>query len=285
MAGTEHYCTGYETTFHGAWEARDGGDGGDAGPSVLFRIGVNAGGEGCYAQLNVMTPPGVAPYELPVSRPRRGTATPGLFATGRPSSRSTPGTEPWSGVRAGARREPASFSRGPRPSGSHRHRHRPPHGGSAGTGSGRGTFRGCRSRSTCVSPPPKRVACRAAYRRSSWQRPSRAGFMARCWCFAGATVTSAWSWTRGATRSSTPTTRAGSPASTVCPDGPSDSCAAPEVRIPARESGSSRSGASHRNRRGRGQGRGPGVVGAAGSMPIPSFGGKLPSRAPESPGR
>ena len=65
MAGTEHYCTGYETTFHGAWEARDGGDGGDAGPSVLFRIGVNAGGEGCYAQLNVMTPPGVAPYELP----------------------------------------------------------------------------------------------------------------------------------------------------------------------------------------------------------------------------
>ena len=34
-------------------------------PPVLFRIGVNADGEGCYAQLNVKTPPGVAPYELP----------------------------------------------------------------------------------------------------------------------------------------------------------------------------------------------------------------------------
>ena len=65
MAGTEHYCTGYETTFHGAWEAADEGGGDAAGSPVPFRIGVNAGGEGCYAQLNVRTPPGVAPYELP----------------------------------------------------------------------------------------------------------------------------------------------------------------------------------------------------------------------------
>lgn len=65
MAGTEHYCTGYETTFHGAWEAGEGGEGAAAGAPVPFRIGVNAGGEGCYAQLNVRTPPGVAPYELP----------------------------------------------------------------------------------------------------------------------------------------------------------------------------------------------------------------------------
>ena len=64
MAGTEHYCTGYETTFHGAWEAGEGGEDA-AGLPVLFRIGANAGGEGCYAQLNVRTPPGVAPYELP----------------------------------------------------------------------------------------------------------------------------------------------------------------------------------------------------------------------------
>ena len=61
MAGTERYCAGYETTLHGEWEGGEGRD----GAAVLFRIGVNAGGEGCYAQLNVKTPPGVAPYELP----------------------------------------------------------------------------------------------------------------------------------------------------------------------------------------------------------------------------
>ena len=67
IAGTERYCAGYETTFHGEWKAGEASAGGDgaAGPPVLFRIGVNAGGEGCYAQLNVRTPPGVAPYELP----------------------------------------------------------------------------------------------------------------------------------------------------------------------------------------------------------------------------
>ena len=67
MAGTEGYCAGYETTFHGEWKAGEAGNGGDgaAGSPVLFRIGVNAGGEGCYAQLNVRAPPGVAPYELP----------------------------------------------------------------------------------------------------------------------------------------------------------------------------------------------------------------------------
>ena len=69
MAGTERYCTGYETTFHGEWEAGEAGEaeatGAGAAPPVLFRIGVNAGGAACYAQLNVMTPPGVTPYELP----------------------------------------------------------------------------------------------------------------------------------------------------------------------------------------------------------------------------
>ena len=74
IAGTERYCTGYERTFHGAWgaggteEAGKSGDGAaatGASPPVLFRIGVNADGEACYAQLNVRTPPGVAPYELP----------------------------------------------------------------------------------------------------------------------------------------------------------------------------------------------------------------------------
>ncbi len=64
MAGTERYCTGYETTFHGEWKGGEAGESA-AGAPVPFRIGVNAGGEGCYAQLNVMTPPGVAPYELP----------------------------------------------------------------------------------------------------------------------------------------------------------------------------------------------------------------------------
>ena len=64
MAGTERYCAGYGMTFHGQWEGEEGGEGGD-GAAVPFRIGVNAGGEGCYAQLGVRTPPGVAPYELP----------------------------------------------------------------------------------------------------------------------------------------------------------------------------------------------------------------------------
>ena len=58
MAGTEDYCAGYETTFHGEWEVGEGAP-------ALFRIGVNADGKGCYAQLDVRTPPGVAPYELP----------------------------------------------------------------------------------------------------------------------------------------------------------------------------------------------------------------------------
>ena len=63
MAGTERYCVGYERTFHGEWET--GRDRAVAGPPVLFRIGANSRGAGCYAQLNVRTPPGVAPYELP----------------------------------------------------------------------------------------------------------------------------------------------------------------------------------------------------------------------------
>ena len=63
MAGTEHYCAGYERTFHGAWETGTGRA--VAGPPVLFRIGANSRGAGCYAQLNMRTPPGVAPYELP----------------------------------------------------------------------------------------------------------------------------------------------------------------------------------------------------------------------------
>ena len=231
MAGTEHYCTGYETTFYGAWEAGEASDGGGwrrpRAPPVLFRIGVNADGKGCYAQLNVKTPArGRPPTSFPVSEPGRGTATPGPFATGRPSSRSMPGAEPWSGVRAGdsartgvllARAPAVGEPPPPPPSAPRRERW---------YGRWQGRFPG----GVVPDPPAFRrlrsgVACRAAYRRSSWQRPSRAGFMARCWCFAGATVTSAWSWTRGATRSSTPTTRAGSPASTVCPDGPSDSCA------------------------------------------------------------
>ena len=53
MAGTEQYCMGYERTFHGKWAA---GDAGVSDPPVLFRIGANADGGGCYAQLNVMTP-------------------------------------------------------------------------------------------------------------------------------------------------------------------------------------------------------------------------------------
>ena len=69
VAGTERYCTGYETTFHGAWGAGEAGeieeDGAAARPPVLFRVGVNGDGAACYAQLNVRTPPGVAPYELP----------------------------------------------------------------------------------------------------------------------------------------------------------------------------------------------------------------------------
>ena len=62
MAGTEHYCTGYERTFHGEWTLADVEG---SGTPILFRIGTNADGKGCYAQLNVMTPPGIAPYELP----------------------------------------------------------------------------------------------------------------------------------------------------------------------------------------------------------------------------
>ena len=72
MVGTEHYCTGYETTFHGEWEAGDAGRTGAAAvPPVLFRIGVNGDGAACYAQLNVRKPPGVAPYELPRFRVER----------------------------------------------------------------------------------------------------------------------------------------------------------------------------------------------------------------------
>ena len=73
MAGTEDYCAGYERTFHGAWPGREGGV--SDGRPVLFRIGVNARGEGCYAQLNVMTPPGVAPFELPRFRAEAGEGT------------------------------------------------------------------------------------------------------------------------------------------------------------------------------------------------------------------
>jgi len=76
MSGTERYCTGYETTFHGVWGAGEAGEAeasvAVAAPPVLFRIGLDAGGAGCYAQLNVRTPPGVAPYELPRFRARAG---------------------------------------------------------------------------------------------------------------------------------------------------------------------------------------------------------------------
>ena len=65
MAGTEDYCTGYGRTFHGEWEAGEGGDGAGGAPAVLFRIGVSGDGSACYAQLNARTPPGVAPYEFP----------------------------------------------------------------------------------------------------------------------------------------------------------------------------------------------------------------------------
>ena len=77
MAGTERYCAGYDTTFHGVWRAGDAAEAGEGvagGPPVLFRIGVNDNGAACYAQLNVQTPPGVAPYELRRFRaePREG---------------------------------------------------------------------------------------------------------------------------------------------------------------------------------------------------------------------
>ena len=76
MFGTERYCTGYDTTFHGVWEAGEAGKAEATGvggaPPVLFRIGLDVGGAGCYAQLNVRTPPGVAPYELPRFRARAG---------------------------------------------------------------------------------------------------------------------------------------------------------------------------------------------------------------------
>ena len=71
LAGTEDYCTGYERTFHGVWSG--GGEEETGARPVLFRIGVNAArGEGCYAQLNVMSPLGVAPYELPRFRAEAG---------------------------------------------------------------------------------------------------------------------------------------------------------------------------------------------------------------------
>lgn len=60
MAGTEDYCAGYEKTFHGEWAAAEAGA---SGPPVLFRIGANARGAGCYAQLNLATPSEVAPFE------------------------------------------------------------------------------------------------------------------------------------------------------------------------------------------------------------------------------
>ena len=76
LAGTERYCKGYDTTFHGVWGAGKAGEAeaivAGAAPPVLFRIGVNAGGAACYAQLNVRTPPGVAPYELPRFRAKAG---------------------------------------------------------------------------------------------------------------------------------------------------------------------------------------------------------------------
>ena len=76
MVGTERYCAGYDTTFHGVWGAGEAGEAeatvAGAAPPVLFRIGLNAGGAGCYAQLNVRTPPGVAPYELARFRARAG---------------------------------------------------------------------------------------------------------------------------------------------------------------------------------------------------------------------
>ena len=62
MAGTEDYCAGYEQTFNGTWASVEPGA---TGPPVLFRIGANADGAGCYAQLNLATRSGVAPYELP----------------------------------------------------------------------------------------------------------------------------------------------------------------------------------------------------------------------------
>ena len=76
MAGTERYCTGYDTTFHGVWGAGEAGEAEAtvdvAAPPVLFRIGVNASGPACYSQLNVRKPPGVAPYELARFQARAG---------------------------------------------------------------------------------------------------------------------------------------------------------------------------------------------------------------------
>ena len=60
MRGTGRYCAGYERTFHGAWTS-----GGGLGAPVPFRVGAAAEGRGCYAQLDLMAPPGVAPFELP----------------------------------------------------------------------------------------------------------------------------------------------------------------------------------------------------------------------------
>ena len=62
LTGTEAYCSGYETTFHGEWRDESGKE---LASPVLFRIGVNDNRRGCYAQLNILRPSGIAPYELP----------------------------------------------------------------------------------------------------------------------------------------------------------------------------------------------------------------------------
>ena len=67
MSGTEDYCVGYGTTFHGEWNA---GGAAASGPPTPFRIGVNAGGAACYAQLGVMSSTRVAPHEVPRFRVR-----------------------------------------------------------------------------------------------------------------------------------------------------------------------------------------------------------------------
>ena len=106
MAGTEDYCNGYERTFHGEWTGWGGA--GASGTPILFRIGANAGGEGCYAQLNVMAPPGVAPYELPRFRAEAQDGTAWTLRYGDIVLSLDPGSEtavrrqgtgdPWTGV-------------------------------------------------------------------------------------------------------------------------------------------------------------------------------------------
>ena len=115
MADTERYCVGYERTFHGEWET--GADRAVAGPPVLFRIGANSRGAGCYAQLNMRTPPGVAPYELPRFRARAkggGTAWTASLPRNRSGVRHEE-REPWSAARAGTWFETASCSPDRRP--------------------------------------------------------------------------------------------------------------------------------------------------------------------------